>query len=178
MQFTIEQLKEILNNHQKWLTGRGGKRADLSNANLSGANLRGVDLSCANLSDANLLGANLRGANNIPSYLPQLIVCPPCGSFTAFKKGANQTIIELFVPKNAKRSNATTRKCRCDRARVVAIWDAQGKSINTTWSMRDDKFGYSVGRYVKVNNFDDNRWNECSTGIHFFMSKEEAENYI
>ena len=161
--YTVDELKIILENHAKWLRGEeGGVRADLHDANLRGANLR---------------NANLRGAKNIPSYLPQLVVCPPTGSFTTFKKGANQTIIELFISKNAKRSNATTRKCRCNWAKVIAIWDIDGKPINSTYSLHDDKFIYSVGQYVKVDNFDDNRWNECSAGIHFFMSKEEAEKY-
>ena len=196
--YTVDELKIILENHAKWLRGEeGGVRADLygadlrnadlydadlrgadlRNADLYDADLRGANLRNADLYDADLRGANLRGAKNIPSYLPQLVVCPPTGSFTAFKKGANQTIIELFIPKNAKRSNATTRKCRCNRAKVIAIWDIDGKPINSTYSSHDDKFIYSVGQYVKVDNFDDNRWNECSAGIHFFMSKEEAEKY-
>ena len=31
---------------------------------------------------------------------------------------------------------------------------------------------------VSVNDFDTNRWKECSTGIHFFMTREEAVEYI
>lgn len=30
---------------------------------------------------------------------------------------------------------------------------------------------------VEVKNFDKNRWNECSTGIHCFITKREAELY-
>ena len=60
-------VKQILENHQLWLTGKGGKKADLSDANLFGAdlscaNLVGADLSRANLSGANLVGANLSRA--------------------------------------------------------------------------------------------------------------------
>ena len=47
-------LKQILNDHQKWLNGDdGGRRANLTYANLEGAYLR----------DANLGGANLRGTD-------------------------------------------------------------------------------------------------------------------
>jgi len=66
-------VKQILENHQLWLTGKGGKKADLSDANLSRATLSRADLSCANLVGANLSratlsrailsGANLSNAN-------------------------------------------------------------------------------------------------------------------
>lgn len=36
---------------------------------------------------------------------------------------------------------------------------------------------YHVGEIVRVDNFDDNRWRECSTGIHFFMTRDEAVRY-
>jgi hypothetical protein len=65
---TKDELATILQDHKAWLNGRGGKRADLSEANLIGADLSeaylsGADLSEANLSRANLSGANLRWAN-------------------------------------------------------------------------------------------------------------------
>nr|DAE41777.1 MAG TPA: hypothetical protein [Caudoviricetes sp.] len=44
-------------------------------------------------------------------------------------------------------------------------------------SDRDSKFIYKVGEIVTVDDFDDNRWNECSTGIHFFINRQEAVNY-
>ena len=204
---TKNKLKDVLEKHQKWLNKqKGGVRADLHganlwdadlrNANLMGANLMSVNLICANLlganlcranlrdadlSDANLRGANLwdadlSGVKNIP-FLPQLIICPPEGSFTAYKKLADSCIAKLLIPEDARRSNATTRKCRCDKALVVAIYDNNGNEIKHGFSRHDDTFHYEVGQMVRVDNFDENRWNECSTGIHFFMSKEEAIDY-
>jgi len=66
--YTKEELKEIINDHQKWLAGTGGNRADLSGANLSDADLkwadlRRADLRCANLSGADLGWAELRRAD-------------------------------------------------------------------------------------------------------------------
>ncbi len=63
------KLKEILDQHQLWIDGRGGKRANLEGANLGGANLGGAYLEYANLTDANLYGANLTGANLAGAYL-------------------------------------------------------------------------------------------------------------
>ena len=59
-----EELKEILDNHKKWLNDEpGGKKADLSFADLCGADLRFANLRFANLRFANLRFANLRGAD-------------------------------------------------------------------------------------------------------------------
>lgn len=187
-----EELNIILEEHKKWLRGDADgictnlSGADLSGADLSYADLRyanlydadlsGADLLRADLSDANLGYANLCDAKNIP-FLPQLIVCPPEGSFTAYKKLANGCIAKLLIPEDAKRSNATTRKCRCDKALVVAIYDTNGNEVKSGTSSYDSKFHYEVGKVVSVDKFDENRWNECSTGIHFFMSKQEAIDY-
>ena len=175
--------------------------ADLSHANLSGADLRGADLSYTDLSSANLSGADLRdaylnsadlsrsnlsgvdlsgvylrGANNI--YIP--LACPEKGSFIGFKKVSNgEQIVELFIPADAKRSSSTGRKCRCNKAKVISITNIDGSSCELTKvrSSYDSSFMYTVGEYVEVKNFDDNRWNECAPGIHFFITREEAVRY-
>ena len=60
---TRKELNEILEEHEKWLNGNGGKRADLSNTDLSDANLSRADLSGADLSDADLSDADLSRAD-------------------------------------------------------------------------------------------------------------------
>ena len=52
-----------------------------------------------------------------------------------------------------------------------------GKRVKRVSSNYDPEFIYKVGRVVAVEDFDDNRWNECSSGIHFFVNKENAINY-
>ena len=59
-------------------------------------------------------------------------------------------------------------------AKVLEILDSD---LTFAGSSRDSNFLYIVGEIVKVDNFDTNRWNECSTGIHFFLTKREAELY-
>lgn len=63
MQFTKEKMKEILKNHELWLRGCGGERANLREANLREANLREADLHRADLHRADLRWADLHGAN-------------------------------------------------------------------------------------------------------------------
>ena len=201
---TQSELNEILEKHRKWVNGeddgeradlRGAdlRRADLSGANLSEANLRRANLIeanliGANLSEANLIGADLSGADLIEANLIEVIYnentaffalcCPEEGSFIGFKKAGGK-IVKLQIPKSAKRSSATTRKCRCSKAKVLSITEPDGSDSGITeiCSDRDENFIYKVGETVSVSDFDENRWNECSTGIHFFITRDEAVRY-
>ena len=87
--------------------------------------------------------------------------------------------VELKIPEDALRSSATTGKCRCSKAKVLSITDLDGSEVNVEYavSKKDSGFFYKVGEVVSVNDFDTNRWKECSTGIHFFMTREEAIKY-
>ena len=166
------------------LSGANLGCADLRDADLRDVNLRDVNLGCVDLSGADLKGADLSGANLWDADLSCVkniffpMACPEKGSFIAFKK-AGCYIIELFIPSNAKRCSATSRKCRCSKAKVISITTLSGDKTNITevHSNYDPNFIYKLGEYVEVKNFDDNRWNECSTGIHFFITRQEAVNY-
>ena len=165
------------------LSGADLREANLSGANLSGANLSGANLSGADLRGADLSGANLRLAKNIPSYACRL-VCPEEGSFIGFKKARTtapdfrEAIVKLLITEDAKRSSATTRKCRCDKAKVISITSLDGKeNFTTAYSYYDRNFQYTVGQTVIIDDFDEDRWNECSTGVHFFITREEAIDY-
>ena len=196
-----QELKEALEKHLKWLRGEAcGKRADLRGANLRGADLRGADLYGADLRGAdlrgadlrgadlrganlrgadlygaNLCGADLRGAKNVP-FIPY--ACPDTGSFIGYKK-ANGYIVELEILSDARRCSATTRKCRCDKAKVLSIQNIDGTiaDIKKIQSGYDHRFIYTVGEIVEEPNFNEDRWNECSAGIHFFINRQEAVEY-
>ena len=148
--------------------------ADLWCADFSGADLRGADLRYANLEGANLSGADLRDAK-----INFHIACPEKGSFIAFKKAGNNYIVELLIPEDARRCSATSKKCRCNKAKVLSITKIDGTSdgVDTVYSIYDETFAYKIGELVEVKDFDDNRWNECSTGIHFFLTRQEAVEY-
>ena len=179
----IEAVKDKYNLGGADLGGAYLGGADLRDAYLGGADLRDAYLGGAYLRDAYLGGAylggaNLRGAkiNETTSFYE--ISCPEEGSFVGWKK-ANNYIIKLQVTDNAKRSSSTSLKCRCSEARVLEIQKLDGSKsdISQISSNRDKNFIYKVGEIVKVDDFDNNRWNECSTGIHFFMNRNIAVNY-
>ena len=167
------------NLHNAYLRGADLHNAELSGANLLGADLRGADLHNAELSGANLLGADLRSAKNVP-YIP--MVCPEEGDFIGWKKAKgnkDKVIVKLRIPSDAKRSSATTRKCRCSKAEVIAIYNLDGteEGETTCHSDYDNSFIYEVGKTVEVTNFSEDRWNECAKGIHFFINRQEAIDY-
>ena len=150
--------------------------ANLSRADLSGADLRGADLSGAVLHGAVLSGAVLRGAKDIPELVYGLTLIATSEIKTGWKKLSGDLICKLEIPPEAKRSNATGRKCRCEYAKVIEIWDGD-KQVDVGYSNWDTEFQYKVGEIVRPNQWDDNRWNECSNGIHFFLTRVEAEDY-
>lgn len=170
------------NLHEADLRGANLYRADLRGTNLCEADLHRANLRGADLHRANLYGADLCGAKHIPQYICPL-VCPSEGSFIGFKK-ANiyplnmEVIVKLRITETAKRSSATTRKCRCSEAEVISIEGVSGKgTFQCARSKYNYNFIYKVGEVVKVEDFDEDRWNECSAGIHFFITREEAVNY-
>jgi len=164
------------------LRGANLREADLYGANLRGANLREADLRGANLYGANLYGANLRGANlrgadlygalNADLAIAQTRILSE-GDLIGYKKCKDNIIVKLKIPADAKRSHAFGRKCRAEFAEVLEIFGA-----DKAYSQYDSSFDYEVGKIVKPTAvFDENWVDECSTGIHFFITKIEAENY-
>ena len=169
--------------------------ADLNNACLRYANLRktalrNVDLSEtdmyeADLKEANLFGSDLKNTNivcaviNEDTKIDYPITCPETGSFIGYKKAVSGKIVKLQICEDAKRSSATTKKCRCSKALVLAIEniDESDSGLQGIASIYDPSFIYRVGEIVEVSDFDDNRWRECAPGIHFFMDRQDAVEY-
>ena len=154
--------------------------ADLGGAYLGGAYLRGADLGGAYLGGAYLGGAYLGGAKEIP-FIP--MSCPSDGAFIGWKKVVAEGIcylVKLEIPEDARRSSSAGTKCRCDKAKVLEIVNIEtNKSVtevlNQGYSIPETL--YKVGEIVLPDSFDEDRWQECTHGIHFFINKQEAINY-
>jgi len=164
------------------------RNADLSSADLSGADLRRADLSGADLSGANLSGANLcgsdlsradlSGANNLSALaVAQTRICPD-GQFDAWKslRTANgaKIVARIRLPAEARRSNATGRKCR---AEYVDVLEIIGAEVGYSTPVAKQRLVYRAGERVTCHKWCDDRWQECAGGIHFFLTREEAETY-
>lgn len=108
------------------------------------------------------------------------LVCPETGGFIGWKAVSRNfeadTLAKLYIPASAKRSSGASVKCRCDKAVVVTLYDlSRMKRINRAFSpLYDDEFIYRENKMVYPDSFDENRWHECTNGIHFYMRPLEA----
>ena len=155
--------------------------ADLSNADLYNANLRYADLSKADLSNANLSNADLSKADlsnanlsNAEKIRKGVIIDKPV---RVFKKCIKNNIVELELLKGSIVFSINNKKCRTNKAKVISINGVCEKGLKCC-SSYDDKFIYEVDKTVEVKDFDLMYNVECSSGIHFFWTKEEAEDYV
>jgi hypothetical protein len=174
------------------LNGANLTRANLYGADLCGANLCGADLNGANLTRANLCGADLNGANltraNLygANHLDKALNChrsivPEAGPFYGYKKLRSGAIATLYIPRSAGRVGGLTgRKCRASKAKVVAMTEAGVQGRVSDVSKHDRTFEYVVGKWAKPSAsspWDPDVRLECTGGIHFFITKREAEEY-
>jgi uncharacterized protein YjbI with pentapeptide repeats len=180
------------------LEGANLRGADLIGANLEGANLRGADLIGANLRGADLYGADLRRADlrfadlrraNLigadlegAKGLSQNIIVPEEGSFTFYKKVKNSDknyILTLRCPSKAKRVNCySSRKIRVSQAKIIKVEDMSGNLFSDeTVSFHGTHYQgieYKLKTTVYPDSFNDDPRLECVSGLHGFITKQEA----
>ena len=96
-----------------------------------------------------------------------------------WKKCKDNLIVKLLIPKEAKRHNATGRKCRAEFADVLEITDPTNKQNKPAKAVSkyDEKIIYEVGKRMIPDKYEPNRMIECAGGIHFFITEIEAINY-
>ena len=121
-------------------------------------------------------GADLSSIKNKQLLYAQNSIVPEVGKFIGWKKAydanKNEIIIKLEIGETAQRSNATGRKCRAEWVTTLEIFGAE--IAYSSW----DNSEYKVGEIKKSSYWEENRWIECGGGIHFFLSRIEAENYL
>lgn len=110
-----------------------------------------------------------------------------------------EVIVKLLVPEDSKRSSALSNKCRCEKAKVLEIQDIDGVKIDIPEdcfvvsmyefkpsiqhlvlfdSMNKVQTQYIPGKMVYPNKFDPDPLVECGGGIHFFMTRAAACEYV
>lgn len=160
---------------------------------LFGANLRYAVLKCAMMRYADLRECNIEGADLHCAVLEYAKLdgiisneetkwfrmhCPEKGAFLGYKKCFNDRLVQLLIPADAKRTSSTMNSCRCNKAKVLTIKDFITKeNYEEAWSLVDENFVYRVGEWVEVKDFNEDRWMDSTTGIHFWLTREEAFNY-
>ncbi len=153
-----------------YLAGAYLRGADLKGADLKGAYLTGAYLAGADLTRAYLRGADLEGADLAGADLPNFQICPQEGGFYAWKK-LNTGVVKIYIPEDAQRTSSLVgRKCRASHVKVIS--GPEGESPT-----HDIKLTYKKGEIVYADSYDPDIRVECTNGIHFFMTKEEAEEW-
>jgi hypothetical protein len=83
----------------------------------------------------------------------------------------------MEIPEDAERvAPLVGRKCRASKAKVIAL--SMGESAES-WHRAPGRpvVTYRVGEVVEADKYDPSPFIECSGGIHFFISRREAEQY-
>lgn len=159
------------------------KGADFQDANMKTASFRYCDMRGCNIKGADLFGAvleyaNLEGIVSDEGTKWFRLHCPEKGAFLGYKKCVNDRMVQLLIPADAKRTSATLPSCRCSKAKVLTIKSFDLKeNFDEAWSLVDENFIYRKGEWVEVKNFNEDRWQDSTTGIHFWLTREEAEAY-
>ena len=161
----MDNIRKVLDDHKIWLAGLGGECANLSGIDLRGADLRGINLRGANLSGADLIDAIIDHTT-----IGVTMACPERESFHAWKKCKDNVLVKLLIPADARRSSATTRKCRADKVEVLEV-------LGTDVGVSERGQIYKIGETVVADSWDGDRWNECAHGIHFFVNRSDAETW-
>lgn len=119
---------------------------------------------------ADLRGADLRNVDLLT--LAQSSIVPEQGAFEGWKKCQGGVLVRVRIPEAAKRSSATGRKCRAEFVEVLEVVGAEVAIFS-----HDSVTSYKAGETVECNQWCEDRWIECAGGIHFFLTRIEAENY-
>lgn len=160
------------------LKGVNFKNADMYGACMRGCNMEGCNICGANLYSAVLEHANLNGIISDEDTKWFRMHCPETGPILGYKKCVNDRLVQLLIPADARRTSATLPSCRCDKAKVLTIKSFDSREeFDEAWSLVDENFVYRKGQWVEVKDFNEDRWMDSTTGIHFWMTREEAIAY-
>ena len=151
--------------------------ADCQHTYFFGAKLTGINLIGANITHAQLERATVRDV--IWNYSTQGFAPAPEGELIGWGH-KSACIIKMLIPREAKRSWATSRKLRAEYVKVLSIERPVMEMLETlehpNW-IGEGTTLYTVGQTTYPNGWDKNRWIECSNGIHFFLTRHEAETW-
>ena len=148
---------------------------DLSDAELNNADLSYADLSYADLRNANLFGANLYSTNldEKETIRKGKII----NKKTFVYKKCQGKIVKLELQIGSIIFSINNNICRTNKAKVISIDRNEKKGLKIA-SDYDNNFIYEVGKIMEVEDFNLMYNVECETGIHFFWTEKEAEEYF
>jgi len=182
------------------------RSCNLAEARMEGLQARGLVLKGGSIENANLHGADLRGCQFAPRLFTGLNVAN--AQFYAARMGDNfdpdkvitsyftlglepapegelvlwgwksARLVEMLVPRDARRSQATTRKLRAEYiiTRSIDGDTTPGLSLIHNHPGSSTTY-YVVGQETHCDRWDSCRWHECSGGIHGFQWQADAKTW-
>lgn len=175
------------------LSGSSIENARLDGCSLRGVNFRGAYMKGACMRGCDMTGCDISGADLFAAVLEKAVLtdiissedtkwfrmhCPETGPILGYKKCVNDRLVQLLIPADAKRTSATMPSCRCNKAKVLTIKSFDDtEEFDEAWSLVDENFVYRKGQWVEVKNFNEDRWFDSTTGIHFWLTKADAIGY-
>ena len=163
------------------LVGADWSSCDLHKATLRHADVRRAKLFCCDLQKADLCGASFTGTQLFNTTFDEALLDEHTDGLWPAPQGAlvgwgwkSGHLVELLISAGTPRSWATTRKLRAERVTTFSIDEDRTIGVSFTHSTPYGEVVYMVGEETICKNWDSCRWNECSGGIHFFLSREEA----
>ena len=161
------------------------KNVKLTNSDMREAGMRRVDMSGMDISGSNVYAAcfeytkqdGLIYDENTEWYEMK---CPPEGeAFICWKCCTDLRVVQMLVPRDAKRVMATQETGRTNKVKVLSIKSIdESESFDWAQSTVDPDFYYDVGQWLEpANGFEEDRWRDSSQGIHFFLERQQCVNY-
>lgn len=168
------------NLHRAKLAGASFKNCKLVSTVFYSADLSGADLRCAFVENADFYHANLNDVLVDDGTTYFNMACPETGSYIGWKAVRGDLIAKLEIPEDALRCSATSKVCRASKAKCLELQQLNGDEtdISEARSLYYPEFIYRVGETVEVDDFDEDRWIELTTGIHHYVSRYDAVDYL
>ncbi len=69
------------------------------------------------------------------------------------------------------------RKCRAEFVKVLDMRNSRGHKVKECRGKHNGGTIYKIGKIVKPDSYDPDPLKECSNGIHFFVTKQEAKDW-
>lgn len=151
-------------------------------ADLRKANFTEAILDYTIFTESNMRGAITKGAKITDKTAFFGLQCPEEGAFIGFKRcraskeSKEDRIVKLLIMEDSLRLSSTNRRCRASKVKVLSVESLDGEEkFDSAISKRDHELKYIVGEIIEVKNFNKERWSDCAEGIHFYITRYEAE---
>ena len=109
---------------------------------------------------------------------------PEVGSFHGWKKLAYDVLAHVLIPADAERVGGSEfGKCRASKVITLDLWDRNGVHLTDPIARHAGTYRpmvaeYQWGEETVADNYDPDPTKQCTGGIHFFLTRQEALDYL